>query len=192
VFNNRFDHTSVGATILRRFGGPHPPHISPRLDAASDLREVLTLAEPRPRSDFARLFEGLPPLVARPPAERSTLPERGAPVGLPDSLKEDFHWLLSAVRLTTGEPPQVSTVVDRCKPQADAVNASQAVVNGINAEIKELQDQLQGGGDDEEPPLRKDFILKEIKRIREQELKPAEAKLKAARDALQFCRDRQG
>ncbi|HEX7976922.1 MAG TPA: hypothetical protein VF498_21115 [Anaerolineales bacterium] len=83
-------------------------------------------------------------------------------------------------------------VADRCQPQVDAVIEAQGVVNGIDAEIKELQDQLKGGGDGGEPPLPKDYILKEIRRIREQELKPAQAELKAARAALQFCRDRQG
>jgi hypothetical protein len=83
-------------------------------------------------------------------------------------------------------------VADRCKAQVDAVIEAQGVVNGIHAEIKELQDQLKGGDGDGEPPLPKDFILKEIRRIREQELKPAEAELKAARAALQSCRDRQG
>jgi hypothetical protein len=83
-------------------------------------------------------------------------------------------------------------VVDRCQAQVDAVIAAQGAVNGINAEIKKLQDQLKGRGDDGEPPLPRDFIIKEIRRIREQELKPAEAELNAARAALQFCRDRQG
>jgi hypothetical protein len=81
-------------------------------------------------------------------------------------------------------------VVDRCQAQVNAVIEAQGVVNGINAEIKELQDQLKGGGDG--PPLPKDYIIKEIKRIREEELRPAVQALSAARAALQFCRDRQG
>lgn len=78
-------------------------------------------------------------------------------------------------------------VVDRCQAQINAVNAAQAVVNGIEAEIKELQDQLKGGGD--EPPLPKSFIIAEIKRIRKEELAPAVADLQAAQAALKACRD---
>ncbi len=78
-------------------------------------------------------------------------------------------------------------VVDRCQAQVNAVNAAQAVVNGIEAEIRSLQDQLRGGGD--EPPLPKSFIIAEIKRIRVEELAPAVADLQAARAALKACRD---
>ena len=78
--------------------------------------------------------------------------------------------------------------IDRCQPQVNAVNEAQAVVNGIEEEIKDLQAQLQGGGD--EPPLPKAFILAEIKRIREEELAPAVAALEAARAALHLCRSR--
>ena len=78
-------------------------------------------------------------------------------------------------------------VVDRCQAQVNAVNAAQAVVNGIEAEIRSLQDQLRGGGD--EPPLPKSFIIAEIKRIRAEELAPAVADLQAARAALKACRD---
>jgi hypothetical protein len=78
-------------------------------------------------------------------------------------------------------------VVDRCQPQVNAVNAAQEVVNGIEAEIKELQDELKGKGD--EPPLPKSVIIAEIKRIRTEELAPAVAALQEARAALKACRD---
>jgi hypothetical protein len=78
-------------------------------------------------------------------------------------------------------------VVDRCQAKVAAVNAAQAVVNDIEAEISALQAQLQGQG--EEPPLPKSFIIAEIKRLREEELKPAMEALKQARAALQACRD---
>jgi len=78
-------------------------------------------------------------------------------------------------------------VVDRCQAQVNAVRAAQAVVDGIEAEIKDLQDQLKGGGN--EPPLPKSFIIAEIKRIRAEELAPALADLEAARAALKACRD---
>ena len=41
VIHDRFDHTSIGATILRRFCGPNAPRVSPRMDAAKDLRTAL-------------------------------------------------------------------------------------------------------------------------------------------------------
>lgn len=78
-------------------------------------------------------------------------------------------------------------VVDRCQAQVNAVNAAQAVVNGIEAEIRSLQDQLRGGGD--EPPLPKNFIIAEIRRIRAEELAPAVAALEAARATLKACRN---
>ena len=75
--------------------------------------------------------------------------------------------------------------VDRCQGQVNGVNPAQAVVNGIEAEIRNLQDQLRGGGD--EPPLPKAFIIAEIRRIRTEELAPAVAALEAARSALNTC-----
>jgi len=78
-------------------------------------------------------------------------------------------------------------VADRCQAQINAVNAAQAVVNGIEAEIQELQDELKGGG--EEPRLPKSAIIAEIRRIRAEELAPAVADLQAARAALKACRD---
>jgi len=78
-------------------------------------------------------------------------------------------------------------VVDRCHAQINAVNAAQAVVNGIEAEIQALQNELKGGG--EGPSLPKSFIIAEIKRIRAEELAPAVADLQAARAALKACRE---
>lgn len=79
-------------------------------------------------------------------------------------------------------------VVGPCQAQVAAVKAAQALVNDIEAEISALRAQLQGEG--EEPPLPKSFIIAEIKRLREEELKPAMEALKQARAALQLCRDR--
>ena len=80
-------------------------------------------------------------------------------------------------------------IIERCQAQINAVNAAQDVVNGIEAEISDLQAQLSGGGD--ESPLPKEFILAEIARVRE-ELIPAVEALREARAALGFCRSRQG
>ena len=108
VIHSRFDHTSIGATILRRFAGlTPPPSISARLDAALDVRDALSLTAPRPRSrsprsDFlpsargvrssdvrsapwqadrrARRKRRLPLAALRPPTDR----RRGAAVTPPD------------------------------------------------------------------------------------------------------------
>jgi hypothetical protein len=76
----------------------------------------------------------------------------------------------------------------RCLPEVEAVKAAQSEVNGIEEEIKKLQAQLRGEG--EEPPLPKEYIIGEIKRLRTEELASAEALLKSARLTLQECRIR--
>jgi hypothetical protein len=47
VLKNVYDHTSIAATILRRFCAPHPPFLSARVSAALDLRDALPLAQAR-------------------------------------------------------------------------------------------------------------------------------------------------
>jgi phospholipase C len=104
VIHSRFDHTSIGATILRRVAGNMPPpSVSDRLDAALDLRQALSLTAPRPRSEFASI--GLPPLNQRRAPARRSLDARGKPIGQPTG-NDDFHWLLSALRLIGGEAPR--------------------------------------------------------------------------------------
>jgi len=80
--------------------------------------------------------------------------------------------------------------INQCQPQVDAVKAAEAVINMIEQEIRDLQAQLQGNGDDngDEPPLPKSYINGEIRRLREEEIPPAEANLEKARRALQACR----
>ena len=78
-------------------------------------------------------------------------------------------------------------VADRCQVQVNAVNAAQSVVNGIEAQIQKLQEQLHGEGEEPAPP--KNIIIAEIVRIRAEELAPAVAALEEARAALQACRD---
>jgi phospholipase C len=105
VIHSRFDHTSIGATILRRFGGlKGPPRVSARLDAALDLREALTLTTPRPRSEFDSIQ--WPPLPARQQLARHSLDARRNRIGQPQGKHDDFHWLLSALRLVGGEAPR--------------------------------------------------------------------------------------
>jgi hypothetical protein len=76
-------------------------------------------------------------------------------------------------------------LADRCQAQADAVKAAQAVVDDIDAQIKQLQEELNNA-----PPPEKPFINSEIKRLREQELAAAMADVEAARRALAACRAR--
>jgi hypothetical protein len=82
--------------------------------------------------------------------------------------------------------------VDRCAAFVTRVREAQAAVDGIENEIRSLQAQLRGQTEPGEPRLPKAFIIAEIKRIREEELPPAEAALEEARRALAFCRGRQG
>jgi hypothetical protein len=89
-----------------------------------------------------------------------------------------------------GRLQAVRVRVDLCQAQVDRVRAAQATVNGIESEIAALQAQLRGQGGAGEPSLPKAFIIQEIRRLREEELGPAEAELQAARDALTACRNR--
>lgn len=116
VIHDRFDHTSIGATILRRFCGRNVPSVSPRMNAATDLRNALTRADsPRLPSEFQNL--GLPPLATRRALNRSAaLPaERVGPI----KAKDDFHGMLAAVRLITGQPPRTTGALRR-KPQGSS------------------------------------------------------------------------
>jgi hypothetical protein len=91
VLHDVLDHSSIAATILRRFCSPHPPHMSARVTAARDLRNAISLKNPR---DLRAMFD--PPailgtLLAAPgPRTGSSLP--------PDS----DHSLLAAIGLIVG------------------------------------------------------------------------------------------
>ena len=80
--------------------------------------------------------------------------------------------------------------VDRCAPLVQRVKDAQTAVNDIEAEIKSLQDQLNGNTPDGGPTLPKQFLIQEIKRLRDEELQDAEEALDAARAALAGCRAR--
>jgi len=111
VSHEVFDHTSIGATILRRFAPIHGavPSVSRRMDAARDFGFLLTQPA-RPRSDFDSLE--LPPLLAEQYKDQPALnpcqpvPELRAAELATDMPGEDFHWLLAAARLATGQPPK--------------------------------------------------------------------------------------
>jgi hypothetical protein len=90
----------------------------------------------------------------------------------------------------TGRLQTRRVIVDRCASLVQRVADAQAVVNGLEDEIKSLQDQLNGNTPDGEPTLPKSFLTEEIRRIREEELQDAEEALDDARAALQACRAR--
>jgi hypothetical protein len=52
VLKDVFDHSSIAATILRRFCSPQPPFMSQRVSAARDLRAALPLDQPRAARDL--------------------------------------------------------------------------------------------------------------------------------------------
>jgi hypothetical protein len=72
-------------------------------------------------------------------------------------------------------------IIDRCQSQVNAVTAATAVVDGIENEIRILQNTA-------EHQFPKGSNNAEIKRIREEELAPALAGLATANAALQLCR----
>lgn len=75
--------------------------------------------------------------------------------------------------------------VDLCQTEVDSVKVAQSAVNGVDAEIRQLQDDLQHAS-----PADKPGILAEIKRLREEDLASAQDALEDARRALQVCRNR--
>ncbi|MEO8001300.1 MAG: alkaline phosphatase family protein [Arenimonas sp.] len=95
-----YDHTSIAATILRRFCSPNVPKMSGRADTANDLRELFTLQTPRTRNDLAASVDRLSmaPSVMRSSARKSRKIEV---TNEPD----DFHGLLFFARMITGNSP---------------------------------------------------------------------------------------
>ncbi len=74
-------------------------------------------------------------------------------------------------------------VPDKCQALVDKVKAAQQTVQDILAQIRDLQEQLRNAAPGEKP-----FLVAEIRRVRTQELAPAEKALEAARQALAACR----
>lgn len=73
--------------------------------------------------------------------------------------------------------------IDPCQAEVDRLNEAQQAVAGINAEIEALQSELSTASPGDKPG-----ILKEIRRLRQQDLREAMAALDEARRALQACR----
>jgi phospholipase C len=117
VSHTVYEHASIPATILRRFCGPRAPVMSPRVSAAHDLRDLLTLpaTEPRPEGDFASLLQVLDRVADSPPrrapgAPPSPVPTRKLPPDTPDreAYKEDFHGFIAYASATTGRSSPVA------------------------------------------------------------------------------------
>ena len=94
VLKDVFEHTSIAATILRRFCGPYPPFLSPRVSAAPDLRDALPLSQARGQ---------VSPILGPPTQEQADVRLRTqardfvAPAG-----DDDFGSLLGAIALNLG------------------------------------------------------------------------------------------
>ena len=80
--------------------------------------------------------------------------------------------------------------VDLCQTSVNQLRDAQATVDLLLGEIRALQAQLQGHGGAGDVTLSKTAILRAIRRLRDEELPPAEAALEAARAALNACRTR--
>ena len=94
VLKQVFDHTSIAATILNRFCGPHPPFLSPRVSVARDLRDALPLAAPR--GELTPLL-GLPTRALPAKLNRAVARNFVAP-----SSDDDYGALLGALALGLG------------------------------------------------------------------------------------------
>jgi phospholipase C len=98
-----YEHTTIPATILRRFCGPFPPMMSPRTLGAADVRDILTLDTPRSRSEFKQLREELRQIENRPQVP-ATGTNPAAPLRWPKAsqLEDDFPGLVAFASSITG------------------------------------------------------------------------------------------
>jgi phospholipase C len=94
VLRDVFDHTTIAATIFRRFCSPYPPLMGPRAAMSLDLRKALSLTTPR---GIERPLLGLAPNI---PATTARTTERAFPAvgdSSPDST------LLAALSMMLGK-----------------------------------------------------------------------------------------
>jgi hypothetical protein len=82
-------------------------------------------------------------------------------------------------RFELREPPPP----DPCQAEVERVREAREKVEGIQADIKQLQSDLQ-----EAPPAEKPSIVDEIERLKREELPAAVARLESAQRALALCR----
>jgi phospholipase C len=100
VSHTVFDHTSIPATILRRFCGPRAPYMGDRWAAAKDMGELLTRDDVRPWSDFALLRDEMAVIAAKPAARLTAGAETilAPPLRKPatvDDAEENFAGLMA-------------------------------------------------------------------------------------------------
>ncbi|TXH67751.1 MAG: hypothetical protein E6Q88_10405, partial [Lysobacteraceae bacterium] len=100
VSHQIYDHTTIAATILRRFCAPRLPKLSLRADNANDLRSMLTLQTPRRAAEFARTIQRLNVITAV--ARRERMRARKIAVS---GERDDFHGALYFSRMITGSAP---------------------------------------------------------------------------------------
>lgn len=93
----------------------------------------------------------------------------------------DNHYEIDG-RLELRQPPPP----DPCQDEVDRVSQARANVEGVQASIQALQEELRQAA-----PSQKAGFIAEIRRIRAQELPAAVAALEAAQQALALCRARQ-
>jgi hypothetical protein len=98
-----FDHTTIPATVLRRFCKPHAPEMSKRTAAIADVGSLLSLDAPR--RDFEQLAREMKAIAARP-AARVVGDVAAAPLRrpVPSELEDDFHGLIASASAITGLP----------------------------------------------------------------------------------------
>jgi phospholipase C len=89
VLHDVFDHSTIAATILRRFCSPHPPFMSPRVSAARDLREAVSL------NRTAHIRDLFDPIQTDPGPNLARLESEALGT-------DDFHSLMNAVSLIVG------------------------------------------------------------------------------------------
>lgn len=98
-----YDHTTIPATILRRFCAPFPPKLGARMAGMPDLRDVLTLDAPRPRSDFDTLAAEMAAIANRAAAPvNGEVPPAPLRAPAPDRMEDDFHGLIAYASSVTG------------------------------------------------------------------------------------------
>lgn len=103
VTHTIYDHTTIPATILRRFCAPRPPFLGARMAGAADLRDLLTLDTARPRSEFNELAQELQQVANRPAAApSSTMPAAPLRRPAPSEMEDDFHGLIAFSSSVTG------------------------------------------------------------------------------------------
>jgi phospholipase C len=109
VDSHVYEHASIPAMIIRRFCKPFLPDMSPRVDAARDLRDLLTLepAEYRKNSDFASLLQVCDAVAASPVRRNSQaspppVPMRKIANRDDEEFKEDFGGFMAFASTVTG------------------------------------------------------------------------------------------